>query len=300
MLLLKLSMRPWRLAPFSQLFSSMAVGLLLLLVGLLFWIENGLKPIVGRLRHEQVITAFLDPSVEPQDEGALVDSIRTALGAHSITPEGNDVGFVDTQAALGLVKDSYPELGRELEELGTEARTVVPRYVTASGVFADAALARVREIRGVESAESSKDRYRHVVAAFSALRWVAKLLMVGLGMALLTGLIQLSRMNAFFHREVVSLMRLWGTGESLLQLPHLLSGILVGMVGGALAGLGWLVAASWFGRHIRALSPMLRGLGQLPSWFPLVLLGVGILVGLVAGLLGGSSGGLSPVSERRS
>ena len=74
MLLLKLSLRPWKLAPASHLFSSVAVGFLLLLVGFLFWMQTGLRPLVARLQGEQVVTAYLDPSVDAKDETKLTQA----------------------------------------------------------------------------------------------------------------------------------------------------------------------------------------------------------------------------------
>jgi hypothetical protein len=63
MYLLKLALRPWRLAVFSQFFSGIAVGFLLLMMGFLYWIEEGLKPVMEHLRKEQVVTAYLDSTV---------------------------------------------------------------------------------------------------------------------------------------------------------------------------------------------------------------------------------------------
>jgi cell division protein FtsX len=176
---------------------------------------------------------------------------------------------------------------------------VVPRYVSISGLLANDALAKVRAIVGIESVESSKDRYVHIVGAFSALRWVSKLLIIGLGLALLTGLIHLSRMNAFLHRDALSILRLWGATEAALRSPSMISGLIVGALGGLVASISWLVAGSWLARQARALSPMLRDLPAAPLTLSLGLLIGGILVGLFAGALGGVSSGVTANSETR-
>ena len=79
MLLLKLALRPWRLAPYSQFFSAFAVAFLLLLAGLLFWMQQGLKPVLVRLQQEQVITAYLGPSIDPKSDNQVIDQIQLAL-----------------------------------------------------------------------------------------------------------------------------------------------------------------------------------------------------------------------------
>jgi cell division protein FtsX len=280
----------------------MAVGLMLLLSGFLFWIQQGLKPVMTRLRYEQVITAFLDPSVESKDEAHVVDSVRDVIRTTVGSQATADIGYVDAKKAIDSIRADHPDLGRELEGLGSEADTVVPRYVTVAGIFPDSIVDSIREIQGIESADSSKDRYKHVVAAFSALRWVAKVLVVGLCLALLTGLIHLSRMNSYIHQDAVALMKLWGGSDFLLRTPSLLSGVLVGCLGGGLAGMGWLIAGKWFARHIRALSPMLKDMATLPLYFPLMLLAAGALLGLLAGLLGSAQTGVpgaASASDRR-
>lgn len=286
MLLLRLAIRPWRITPFSQLFSAIAVGFLLLLAGLLFWMQLGLKPVVFRLEQEQVITAYLSPTVPVAEEGKLVDEIKIALGAHA---ERSDIKFVPTQEFIENISKQYPELGKELEDLGPETANVVPRYVSISGLSIDQATERIRAVPGVESAESSKDRYQQILGAFKALRFVAELLVGGLGLALLTGLIHLARNNAYIHRDAVSLMRLLGGGDWALQAPGILSGILVGAIGGMIAGAGWMTAGVWLTRHIRHLSPLLRGMPVAAHGFGIFLLAAGVLVGLLAGLFGGFS-----------
>ena len=47
----------------NQLVSAFAVGILLLLGGGLMWMRMGLAPVVERLTSEEVITAYIDPSV---------------------------------------------------------------------------------------------------------------------------------------------------------------------------------------------------------------------------------------------
>src|SRR6185503_10890780 len=97
--------------------------------------------------------------------------------------------------------------------------SIIPRYVSISGMLEDSTLERVKSVSGVESAETSKDRYRHVVSAFTALKWVLNFLVAGIGLALLTGLIHLARTNAYLHRDSISLLRLWGASEWTLRAP---------------------------------------------------------------------------------
>ena len=293
MYLLKLALRPWRIALASQLFAAVAVTVLLVLTGFLYWLQDGLKPVLERLQGEQVITVYLAAENEPaegdgSEEGRIVDAIRTSLGAS----EHYDLKVIDPRQFVGHLKTQFPELAREIEDLGPEMDTVVPRYVSITGVLPDAAVSRIKAIAGIESAESSKDRYAHVVGAFRALRWMAKLLCAGLAVALLTGLIHLARMNSFLHRDSLLLLRFWGASESTLKAPAILSALSVGALGGALACVSWIIGGGWLAHEIRALSPMLREMpisGGETLAVAATLLVAGALIGIAAGLLGSSS-----------
>lgn len=283
MYLLKLALRPWRLAPLSQIFSGIAVGFLLLLVGFLFWMQNGLKGVLVRLQGEQVITAYLDNSVENKNEEKIVDAAREALGP---TPE---IKLVNTSLFIKHLRAQYPDLSRELEDLGQETNQIVPRYVSISGILPDSAIEKIKVIPGIEHAESSKDRYHHIVGAFSALRWVARILMAGICLALLTGLIHLSRMNAYLHKDALSLLHFWGAGSATLASPSILSGISVGLLGGVIAWSGWITIGVWLARHVRSISTILKGMPPVHPHLAFALLVLGAIIGLFAGALGSFS-----------
>ncbi len=285
MYLLKLALRSWRLAPLSQVFSAIAVGFLLLLIGFLFWMHQGLKPILVRLQGEQVITAYIQSTVEKKDELKLLDEVHRAL-----VHEGNvDVKMVNASQFLQLLKGQYPDLGRELEDLGQEMVQVIPRYVSVSGILSNSALEKIKNIPGIESAESSKDRYRQIVGAFSALRWVARILMTGVFFALLTGLIHLSRMNVYLHQDALSLLKYWGAGSGTLVTPGIISGLCVGIIGGGIASIGWLTGGNWLTHQVKALSSLLKTMPSVHSHLAIVLFIVGATLGLLAGALGSFS-----------
>ena len=293
MYLLRLALRPLRLAPLSQIFSALMVGFLLLLAGFLFWMQKGLSPVLARLQGEQVLTVYLKNDVQTKDIAQITDAIRIAAGAHP-----NEVKYVDAPKFISELKGYYQELGQELEDLGDELNSVVPRYVSISSVLPASALDKVKIVPGVEFAESSRDRYRHIIGAFKTLRWVSKLLVAGLCFALLTGLLHLSRMNTYLHQDALSLLRLWGADNFVLRIPGMLSGLLVGFTGGAIAFLGWMLTGEWLTQRVRALSPILKTLPMPNTNVALSLLLGGAIVGIIAGALGGLSS--RQFKERRS
>ncbi len=288
MYLLKLALRPWKVSLANQLFSSGAMGLLLVLLSFLLWLGQGLKPVVDRMDREQVITAYIHPGIEVQDEGPVIDSIRVAVGASaqrdSETQAPVSVRRVNTEEFFSLIRNSYPDLAREVEDLGAEAKKLVPRYVSISGMLDAKAIDRVRAIPGIESAETSRERFKHIAGAFSTLRWVSIFLSLGISVAMLSGLIHLARTNSMLHRDSLALLRLWGASNLTMRAPSLISGLMVGLLGGTLAASVWVGASLLALSKIRLLSPLFEALPNPPAYFALLILGCGILLGMLSGL----------------
>jgi cell division protein FtsX len=286
MYLLKLSLRPWRRSPFSQVFTSLAVGVLLFLASFLFWMQKSLTPVIDRLTNEQVITAYLDPALDAQGEAQVLqqinDTIHLNVGAHAQA----DVELIQSDQFINHLRGDYPDLARELEDLGAEMQTVIPHYISVSGILSPRTFEDVKGVQGVQSAESSSDRFQNVIGAFRALKWIITLLTLGLALALSTGLVHLGRTNAYLYQETSSLMKLMGAGQSALRVPGLVSGLLVGLLGGVFAATAWTTLGVSMSHHVRSLSPMLKYMPESHSGFSLVLILVGIAVGAVSGTLG--------------
>lgn len=281
MLLLKMSFRPWREAPFTQILSVISMGALLTIAAMLFHLEKGLDPLVQRLQSEQVITAYLDPTVRPEDEGKISDSIRVSLGARP-----SQVQVVGVNDFVGALQDAYPELAREVQSFGAETHQLVPRHISITGVFGDSASEKLSQIAGVESVETSKDRHIQVVSGFKAIRWVARVLVVGLAFALLSALVYMAQLNRSLHRDVVQLMTFLGSSKRMAKAPIFLSGLWIGSLGGIAGLVLWNGCGSWLFRQMTHLSPLLKD-------FPQPGLSASIAVITAGILLGGFSGGLA-------
>jgi cell division protein FtsX len=186
---------------------------------------------------------------------------------------------------LEQLKGGYPELYRELSSLGTEAAAIVPRYVSIVGNVEGGLIGKIRQIPGIESVESSKDRHIPVVGAFKALRWISRMIVLGIAFALLAGLFQLSRMNRQLHKDSISLLRSWGASPFATKAPVLLSSILVGSLGGILAAVAWWILGDQFFEHTRNLAPVFARLESPPFWIGPAVLGMGSLLGFISGIV---------------
>lgn len=284
-ILLRLSMRPWR-AALSQSFSVLAVGVLLLLSGILYWFQSGLKPVLHRLRAEQVVTVYLKANTPETTDQALatVDSIKMLSGAQAIRE--SDLEWVDSVKFLEKIKKTDHELYEELNVLGDEIPSLVPRYVSLTGLVNDRFINELKSLEGVESVETSKDRNRAAVGAFSTLRWISRVLLVGVLFSLLIGLIHLSRSNSYLQRDSILILKSWGADESIARLPSVLSGFSVGFLGGLLAMIGWWSLHHWVVAKTLTLSPFLSEMTAPALYVGFIFIILGSVLGSIAGWLG--------------
>ncbi len=280
MYLIRLAMRPWRKAFWSQLVSGLAMAALLVMGSFLIWLQQGLGPVISRMDREQVITAYVDPQLAVTEDARLADRIRLKLGAKSV-----EVRAVSSEQFIDDLKGNYPELAKELEGLGGEMQSLIPRYISASGVFAPDAGEQLRKVPGVESVETSRERYKPIAGAFTALRKLALLLALGLGVALATGLVHLARMNGQLLSESLGILRLWGASAGALRVPALVSGASVGALGGVVAGGLWLFAGAFLSANLGAFSPLLQQIPAPTAWSALWVAGAGVFSGALAGTL---------------
>jgi cell division protein FtsX len=290
MFLLRLSFRPWRKAPASQWVSAGVVGVLLVMMGLFHWVNAGITPLLAQLQSEEVLLAYLSPVTDPaadldKEDQKVVDQIRVALGAHA---EKAEFQKVSSGQFLDKIKIAYPDLAREIADLGAESKAIIPRYISVSGNLGEAltpaSLEKIKSLNGVEGVETSRQRFEPVVGAFRGLGQFVQVLMWGLAIALFSGLVHLSRTHAILHRESLDVMRQWGASSFMVRLPGVLSGVWVGTLGGALASVIWLLARQGGAARFRALSPLMSQFPDAPASFALILLAAGVLFGAAAGL----------------
>ncbi|HTL11636.1 MAG TPA: hypothetical protein VL588_04070 [Bdellovibrionota bacterium] len=280
MYLLKIALRPWRVAPLSQGLGAATAGFLLLMMGLLIWVDRGLAPAVEHLRNDSVATVYLAPPAQGETADGPLKAVRAVVG-----PEVT-ARFVDRAQFVGELKGTYPQLADQLLELGSEMNTVVPRYITVSGALGDDTVARLRSLPGVLQVDRSEGRSGRVFSAIHAMRWLARVLALAIGAAVIAALSQMARMNWGILGESTSLLRLWGGGELASRLPGVVAGLVAGGTAGALTLALWFPAGGWIGARIRALSPLLASLPAPGGALPLTLALAAVLIGGAAALLG--------------
>ena len=261
MFLIRLALRPWRQTFWTQLVAMLSLASLLILGGFLLGFYQGLKPIVARINAEQILTVYVDPSLNSDQEKGLIDRIGLTMGSAPVQIE-----MTERADFLERLEKRSPELVKEILSLGDEGFALLPRFVTISGKFSGGSdqiresVLSLRAIEGVESVESSFERFSHVGAAFRVVSRTSLWFGVGIAFAILSLFFLIGRMNHTLFSESLSVMEFWGAGPLLLRLPLLISLLLIGL-GSALLAYGLFRWTYFSGiEQVRLFSPLFSDL----------------------------------------
>lgn len=289
--ILKLSFRAWRKSPLSQLGATLISASLLLCVALLFCVELSIVETRSHLEKENRITVFLAPSVDNEDKNQVIDRLSLSIGAHAESDV--QAQYVSPSEALDVLKGKYPELYQEIQGIGREGESLVPRSVHLTANFRSGevgeAVAKLRNISGVESVESTESRNAFVLPAILGFQWLIRLLFLGVAAAWVLGWLSLARAHSAGLVGVKEPLRLWGASSWVSRGPGILSGLWVGFPAGIIAAIAYLGFARPVIQRVALSSQIFQGFEIPGVAVALVLLCISSIAGLASGTLSGSS-----------
>ncbi len=281
MYLLNLSFKPWKTVPKTQSFlAALALSILIFFASLSYWLDRNLKPVLKKIKSEQIITAYLEPSIETQDEKKIIDSIQFVLGSNSL-----QIKSVHSDEFLNELKVHYPDLTQTIESLGNEKDQLLPKFITLSGFLREGDLEKIKAVSGIESVEASKDRNGPLFGAFTALKRIIKISMFVFLFLLLGGWFYFIKVHFYSLKSSLTLLRLMGAHWLTLKAPTLLAAIWCGILVGALSSVIWYFGAQPLTLQFKALSPLLKDLVLPPQKISLYLFALSIALGFLSGVL---------------
>lgn len=247
--------------------------LTMLILGFVLLLTLNVNRTLEQLESQVEVAAFLD---EDADKNALLGQVRAYA-------QVMDAKLVSKDKVLEEMTRDHPYTKEAAELAGNPYPDTIRMRVSR---IEDSKLVggAVKALPGVESVEYG-DRYVDTaVSTLTAIRTAGYTLVGVLLIGTLFSILNAVRVAMFARRNEISVMRLLGATRSFIRMPHLIEGVLVGLVASAFAS-----GILWFG-----YAELAKRMASLEFIFPLVtdwntilqILGGVALLGIGTGFFG--------------
>jgi len=227
--ILKTALRPWKKSPILFSLATLGTSGLVTILALAFLMDAHLKKKAHGLSLEQVLTVYVTPTQADRVIPEIEDTIRQPVGAQPSSRPIEMKTFTQEEFKKDLEKN-YPELYRQIQDLGPEGDAMVPRFISLSGEIPGAVADRVSQIQGVEQVDTSDERHQETLSAIAAFRKASAFGIGSLFLACVLVLLQVGKYQSEVLAPVVKLFSQWGASRFRQNLPILLSSTLFSIV----------------------------------------------------------------------
>lgn len=249
----------------------------LLALGVFLVLSANLNHILMRIESSVGVTAYLSDEVSPEDVRELRDLVAVIDGVTTVK-------FVSKEEALQRLKDQFGEHSDLLEAVeesnplrnSLEVQVEKPEYVQQVA-------GRLQQLADVAEVEERSDLMRRLSNTLLVTRWIGLSLIAILGVASVLVISNTVRLSVIARRREVAIMKIVGATDGFIRWPFFMEGMVLGLIGSALAGLVLWYGYSAATREVMRLVPFLP---ILPAEYLIlrvdgILLGAGALVGAV-------------------
>lgn len=250
--------------------------LALVMLGFVVLLTLNVDRALGQLESQVEVAAFLR-------DGADVEQV---LGTVQTLPQVREASVVDKAQALNEMTRDYPYVKEAAELAGNPFPDTVRirvGHVSDTAAVA-AAVSRLPEVESVEYGARYVDSAAHILQAARLAGYVlVGLLLLGT----LFNILNAVRVAMYARRSEISVMRLLGATRGFIRLPYLIEGVLLGLLGAAIAGALLYPGYRALSERALQLVPALPLLRDARLWWPLLgaLGGIGVTVGLFGSLI---------------
>ena len=265
----------WRNAMMS-LAATATVILMLVLLSALFIVITGLNSGLEFIESKVAVTAQLVDNISDTQRDRLIAEVDDYPGVASVE-------YVSPQEAMDRLRESYREVGRELDLGDPDSNITLFASLEISLTNPNASGDVGAELDAHDSVErvlTKQAEYDTLLGIINVIRTVG---LVGLGLVGLTVLfmiINTIRIAVYSRANEIEIMRLVGASDSFIRWPFILEGILCGLVGALVTIV--LVAVVW-----DPIQPAMVTIFQMPTavstqfltTLSVILLAVGLGVG---------------------
>lgn len=257
----------------ATLSTFITMTLTLLMLGFVVLLTLNVDRTLAQLESQVEIAAFLEDGT---DAAALARQVRAL-------PPVTDVQVVSKERVLEEMQRDYPYTKDAVALTGNPFPTTL-RLKVARVEDSPQVAAQLGKLKGVQDVEYGAGYVDQTVKTLSTARvagyGLVSLLLVGT----LFNILNAVRVAIYARRHEIALMRLLGATPRFIRAPHLIEGVLLGLLAGLLASGMLAPAYLYLAREVHTLLPLMPVVTDLATISP-VLLGL-LLLGALVGLLG--------------
>ncbi len=243
----------WRNAMMS-LAATATVVLMLVLLAALFIVISGLNAGLEFIESKVAVTARLSDNLLAGRRDQLIAEIEAMPGVAS-------VDYVSPDEAMERLRESYREIGRELDLGSPDSNIELFASLEISLSDPDASGDVSRALTGrdeVDRVLTKQAEYDTLLGIINVIRTVG-LIGIGLvGLTVLFMIINTIRIAVYSRANEIEIMRLVGASDSFIRWPFILEGILCGLLGAAVTII--VVAVAW-----DPIQPAMVRIFQMPT-----------------------------------
>jgi cell division transport system permease protein len=247
--------------------------LTLLMLGFVVLLTQNVNRTLSQLESQVEVAAFLRDGADSQGLLAQVKAL----------PQVREAVLITKEQVLDEMTRDYP-YARDAAELTGNPFPDTLRMKVAQVQDSRVVAASVSRLSGVKDVEYGAGYVDQTVRTLSAVRGAGYVLVGLLLLGTLLNILNAVRVAIYARRSEISVMRLLGATRGFIRMPHLIEGLLLGLLAGALAVA--MLAPSYFqlAQRVQTLVPVLPIISN-PKTVWTLLAGLPIL-GVLVGLIG--------------
>ncbi|WP_425147935.1 cell division protein FtsX [Deinococcus sp.] len=246
--------------------------LTLLMLGFVVLLTQNVARTLANLESQVEVAAFLSDNA---DSAALLAQVRAL-------PQVHDARLVTKAEVLGEMTRDYP-YARDATQLTGNPFPDTLRLKVSRVSDSTAVAQVVSRLSGVQDVEYGSGYVDSTVRTLSAIRAAGYVLVGLLLVGTLLNILNAVRVAIYARRSEISVMRLLGATRGFIRMPHLIEGVILGLLAGIIAVS--LLSPAYFQLAVRVqgLVPVLPIITDPRAIWPVMgaLIALGIAVGLV-------------------
>ena len=284
---IKESGRVIRLNLLSNIFTVIATGLILLLLGIVISGTDIGNRLVVMLNDEAEVNGYFSRDISLDERDELAVNINNLDGVRDTRIVSEDEAKTNMQEILG----EEAKILELFEDNPFEAFVEIRIDVDAMDYVIDS----VKNTKGIEYVRDNRDVLQKIQDITYALKVIGYLMIIAVGITTLIILSHMIRQGIYNNRDQINTLKLLGSPGAFIGFPYVLTGIVLTLLGGLLAALALIFLINGAYESISGTLPFMplppRGelIDKMTLWLPALSLILGFF---------GSLFGLSSIGEK--